>query len=228
MHDLTDDIDGDYQLPLSLTQLRFFDQDECPTSAFVDNLLAKLPPNVRYLSLPYDIFLSDNTPFVMPDSLVDLEYETGYDNIAKLVLPTDRQYRNYNLTLGSVEQLQTLKDQTWIVNILLKGIPQALSGQFIPSHIRVLEIQFPSDQQIYPLEKGQLPDGLEELYMSSYNQPIKSNVLPTELRVLMLGGFNQDIKEGTLPPQLKSLFVSYDTKCLDQFNIGLLPNSLST
>ncbi|KAF2073934.1 hypothetical protein CYY_004758 [Polysphondylium violaceum] len=225
-HNLKDAIHDEYQLPQSLTHLTFSDSYDFQTSAFVDNLLSALPPNVRYLSLPSDMFIYDpKLPFVLPEALVDFKYETKYINVGKLVLPKGKQYKDYKIGIWTPEQLHFLRDQTWIVNVLIQKVPQVLSERLIPSHIRVLELNFEPYWEAIPLEKDQLPEGLQELRMRYYRGHINTNVLPVGLKILMMSFYNQDIDDDILPEGLEHLQVTYTSR--NGFTIGTLPSSLT-
>ncbi|KAF2078484.1 hypothetical protein CYY_000234 [Polysphondylium violaceum] len=239
---------GKGTLPQSLTDLRIRNIFSNSKSWLIDDIMANLPRDLKYLLLPsYDI---EAPGCVLPANLSRIDYKSNVGCLKNLVGPTDRVIEGIEVQVESAEDLDWIENNKWVnsintfrLNFADIQIPlhiRKLTGYFevntkdVPSFIESLTCNSLNGSLVSPnikhirvsewlgkLEKGILPVNLESLDISEYNFPIEDSVLPSNLQVLNLGTFDQPLELSALPNSLTKL-------TLFQFNqpFPSLPNQL--
>ncbi|KAF2070325.1 hypothetical protein CYY_008362 [Polysphondylium violaceum] len=220
------------QLPHSITDLRItrslVESNDQFYSEFIQEVLRCLPDKLCYLSLPNGLTIT--TEVVLPGSVVDLEFESTFDNLCRLRVPPNRVFPSCRLKVRSPEALDWLQGQRWITSVLIARlwadkIDHTFNTNILPSRVCALEIHYQHDYRVELFERHSLPSNLESFTVFLYNRPIGPHVLPSTLKVLNLSGFNHELEMGILPNTLTSLNLSVFNKELKPM---VLPNQLQT
>ncbi|KAF2078491.1 hypothetical protein CYY_000241 [Polysphondylium violaceum] len=234
LHLLIDNLMDQYQLPSSLTELSFSSRNKERivgpiSSECLEGILSNLPRNLKYLTIPSSLVMSkeSNKQFVLPDTLVDLNFISIFKNFNRFVVSpsttsSNRVYKGCGVVVDNIEGLLWLQDKRWISKCILfdRPIPESVfTDKLIPSHIRVLDIHMYSKPFIW--DKDCLPSGLEELRI--FASDINPNSLPCGLKKLKTRSFTRPLKAGDLPKQLEGLHIG---NLNHDLNVEILPGTL--
>jgi len=233
---------GGYRLPESLQELRInlevagLYNEHCEV---IDQLLYNLPKGLKYLKLPLMYQIRDHIgPFVLPQTLDDLEFNSAIGNYNRLIVAPNKEYKGCTAKVRVMKDFKLLYDKPYISTLdMLHFDPDLLKDLVFPNHIKRIYtgiklnefINLPSSLQGIKyyfearISKDQFPSTLKQLCHKKFGQSLEAGLLPNQIESLELVLYNQPIKQGYLPSSLKELDLHDFNQKLDT---GVLPPTL--
>ncbi|KAF2069475.1 hypothetical protein CYY_009208 [Polysphondylium violaceum] len=234
------------ELPYSIDQLVIRGAYKIKTffiCQLVNHVLMNLPYKIRYLDLPNSVQVHTLSNICLPESLIDLDYCSSYNNLQKFIVPPNKVYDGCKLRALSMDDLIWLHNKLWVSHLeIFDGINVDFIRQYtIASHIRSLVVFYHADFEIGSLPdtlesftgynsrstqqfRGVLPPNLKNLTLSLYGMRLEKGILPPSLVKLSIGTFDDEIEDGALPPGLELLKLNSFDQPIYQ---GIFPDSLT-
>ncbi|KAF2071179.1 hypothetical protein CYY_007496 [Polysphondylium violaceum] len=224
------------RLPDSVTNLCIKRGVFALTNHFIDQVMVLLPANLKRLSLPLCHSIITTQPIIIPSSVTDLNYESSFESIKKLVIPSGREYLNTIVDIYTSEGLEWVRNEKWVRNIVTR-LDAPLQQDQIPSHIHKLSIKNQYRDSSYEslphtlitlvlnylrLSDVPLPPTLKNLRVDYSHGQLSAEALPESLETLDMFGYDEPII--SLPSCLTRLRLANFNK---QLSLGSLADSLT-
>jgi len=245
-------VDG-ARIPQSVTDVCVYSRSTTfSLSAFNIDILSNLPVGLKKLELPRNCKISVAEPIQLPQSFIDLDYESSTEYLLRLVPFGNRVLKNAVLLANTLEDLQVLQQRLpWVVSIILDLKPLKVNNTtslvptgIIPQQVKSISIENSSFDRCR-IDNGALPNSLESLIVFP-KVSLRLGTLPSHsLKILTLHYLSNELKPDVLPNTLEKLTIrdyrhplrrhvlphSLTYLSLDEFNnqlwIDILPPSLT-
>ncbi|KAF2075539.1 hypothetical protein CYY_003180 [Polysphondylium violaceum] len=194
---------------------------------FVSKVISTLPTStsIQSLTLPKEYRFTSR--FVVPSSLVTLNYESVYDSLQWLVVSPGQVLNNCTIDIKSIEDFVWLEKNIWITCVALRQQVCDIVPNLIPQHVSKVEIEYDNaeiqegtlpkmlqalicyNEIFFP--KPVLPLSLKHVELKKYPRKLEKDILPAGIQHLLLCGFNETLEPDVLPSSLtKLLMYDYD------------------